>query len=692
MRALASVILLLAVPLLGAPPAPKRDASRPGDASLEYRRGRLEEALRLFQDAARADPQAVRPLLDAAVVQRDLGKHSLSLALFQQAAALEPGDPDLRAALGWSALRAGDLNTARVAFHAALSSETHHEEGLLGMARLELDSGRPKDALAVLDLMLLLHPHATLGHLLRGRACEAVGAPEGAAKSYEAAVNSDNTFAEARLALGGIYKKLGRAEDAWVQYTKVLNVAPGYAAAAKAAAALRKRLTRTPAQIIPRKRIRDFLPVIRAAEGPQVPALRIGIGTTTRGTPAPKPFIAFLCSGEFEIVDPDTHKILLRGPPKTRWVARRARKGQGYELVDEDGKHRAAFRKVIAVRPVDQVRHSTIFQRLSLAEGTAWESEGDRQLKGSVELRSAGRRGLYLINVVTLEDYIYGVVNQEMPERFPVPALEAQAVIARNHALTSMRLTRTHRKDRYHLCDGQHCQVYSGIAGETAKGRTAVDATRGQVLRYGGRIAYTPYSSNCGGHTQDSGEVKGWTKLPYLLGRKDSQDDAPEPKSPWELDQWFKSRPAVYCNIPRYSHPSHFRWGRAFAASDLAQRVRLRERRFGRLKEVRILRRSVSGNVNAVQFRGTRRNLLVEKESSIRMIFGLGSIRNTAFVIETEFDSQGVPKEFILHGGGWGHSVGLCQYGAVGRAEDGQSVAEILGHYFPGTRIESLGY
>lgn len=332
-----------------------------------------------------------------------------------------------------------------------------------------------------------------------------------------------------------------------------------------------------------------------------------------------------------------------------------------------------------------------LFQRLNIARGTVWEFKGDRQLKGIVEIRSLGSRGLYLVNQLPLEDYTYGVINQEMPVRYPKEALKAQAVIARNHALQS-KSYRMHRRYKYDLCDGQHCQVYSGISGESRKGRKAVEATRGLVLKYKGRMAHTPYSSNCGGNTQDSGEVRGWSKLPYLHGRQDDLAGRSKRKSPWELERWLKSRPKVFCNIPKYMHPSQFRWARIISANELGDRIRRRSKKIGLLRKIRILKRSRSGNVNKIEFRGTRGRYVVDREQRIRGIMGVGSARNTNFTIEVERNEKGVPTDIFIYGGGWGHSIGLCQIGAAGRATAGQSYKDILAHYYRGTKISSLGY
>ncbi|MFH1723666.1 MAG: glutamine synthetase III [Elusimicrobiota bacterium] len=662
------------------------------DGIIHYHRGRLKSAASSFEKAIQASPDDPRPYLDAAILYRDIEKHGRAQELFASAAEFRPTDPDIQAALGWAALRTGDGQTARGAFHAALKVQAKHEMALLGLARLDMDSAKPRAALKTLESLLEAHPHNAVARVLSGRAHEALKELPAAIDAFTEALTADPTYSETRLMLARVYNRLGRSDQAWRQYSKVLNVDPRHRFARKEARRLRKRITRRPDEIIPPRRIKRHLPVVRALARRMMPAIGVAIGTTAGGNPAAKKAVAFVCSGRFAVLDPENGRRLTTGPADKAWVARRRPSGRSYELVDEKGRRRLTFQRVIAVRPLDPERDTTIFQRLSLADGTAWEAQGDRQLKGTVEIRAQGQRGLYLVNRLPLEDYVYGVINEEMPAKFPTEALKAQAVIARNHAIYSKDVLRKHRRYGYDLCDGQHCQVYSGVSGETRKGRAAVDATRGLVLRYKERLAQTPYSSNCGGHTQGGGEVRGWADVAYLRGRKDVRDARAERKSPWELELWLKGRPKVYCNVPELMHPAHFRWSRLISANELGDRIRLRTKRFGLLRQVRVLRRSKSGNVNRVLFRGTRGRYVLDRENRIRGIFGLGSVRSTMFTIETERDRKGIPTEFYLHGGGWGHGVGLCQYGAAGRALDAQTFREILEHYYPGTHLAELGY
>ena len=669
-------------------------AQSPVDRATDlYYLGRINDAAKVYDQALRKKPNDVTLLLNAAIVERDLDRHDASYELFKRAAHLLPNSGTVVTEYAWAAMRAGKYEEAAEGFKRSLKSSMDDPQALIGLAHLNMLRRRPRQALAAAKRLVSVRPDMAIGHVIAGRAQKAQGNPKKAIQHFLAAFKADNSYSEIRLWLGPLYSKMKRYNEAWRQYAKILYVDPRHKKARAAQKRLRSRITKDPEQIIPPVRQKTILPVSAAKKDPRIPIIRVAIGTTSRGRPAPKSAVAFKSDGPFDVLDPETGKKLLSGPADKIWVVEKVNiRGQTlYELQDETKKRRARFSKVISIRPQDPDRRSLLFQRLNIAAGTVWEFTGDRQLKGTVELRALDSKGVYLINEVALEDYTYGVINEEMPERFPLEALKAQAVVARNHALQS-KSYKLHHQYRYDLCDGQHCQVYSGVSGESKVGRKAVDLTRGQVLRYQGRLAHTPYSSNCGGHTQDSGEAKGWSTFPYLKGRKDDEGGKVEKKSPWQLDRWMKYPPNVYCNNPQYMHPSQFRWSRIISAAELTERIRLRTKKFGLLKSVRILKRSDSGNVNKVEFIGTRGRLVLEREQRIRGIFGVGSARNTMFTLEIERDAKGAPADIFIYGGGWGHNIGMCQIGAAGRALHGQSFETILGHYYTATTVEGLGY
>ena len=154
-------------------------------------------------------------------------------------------------------------------------------------------------------------------------------------------------------------------------------------------------------------------------------------------------------------------------------------------------------------------------------------------------------------------------------------------------------------------------------------------------------------------------------------------------------------------------HPSHSRWARVVAASDLEERVN-RKFKIGKLKGLRVLRRAPTGNVESLLVLGSRKNAKLKDEFDIRGLLGVGSLRSTLFVVDTEYrlapagarPKKGkksaapplVPEAFVFRGGGWGHAVGLCQSGAMGRAEAGQDYETIVKAYFAGVQLSNLDY
>ncbi|MBI4387087.1 MAG: SpoIID/LytB domain-containing protein, partial [Elusimicrobia bacterium] len=359
------------------------------------------------------------------------------------------------------------------------------------------------------------------------------------------------------------------------------------------------------------------------------------------------------------------------------------------EIIDPRGKRAGAFRKSVRLKQAGQERRTTIVERLTYAPGYAWGGTADRELRGEIEIAlSTAQKSLIIVNYVNLEEYVYGVLNSEMPTHWPMEALKAQAVLARTQAVYRQRSLRPHRAYGYDLCDEQHCQVYGGVPAETKRAKSAVDDTRGQILAYNGNPAHTIFFSNCGGHTQSGKEV-GWADVAYWQGVFDGKDSARAPDSPWKLKEWLKTEPAVYCNATKFIWSPEFRWTRVISADELESRV-FRIKNIGRIRALVPLRRSRSGHLNAIRIQGTSGELVIDREHEIRRVLALGSLRSTLFVIETSY-RNGRAQSFTLYGGGWGHGVGMCQAGAGGRAEQGALHQGILSHYYPGTKLATAG-
>jgi len=268
-------------------------------------------------------------------------------------------------------------------------------------------------------------------------------------------------------------------------------------------------------------------------------------------------------------------------------------------------------------------------------EGRAYRGSFVRAADGSV------------INLVGLEEYLYSVVPREMGPGWPVAALASQAICARTYVLQ-----RSNPRHEYDLRPSEADQVYTGIAGESPDGRAAVDATAGRVLRFGSGFASVAYSSCCGGHTESSADAWGAAPVPYLSG-------VPCP--------WCTASP-------------NYRWNAAVGFETIEQSVAATGT-LGALRDVRIDGTDASGRVRSFDLLGDRGTLAV-KGSAFRLGVGARVVRSLLITRLTQANGS-----IVIEGGGLGHGVGMCQWGARGMALAGKTADEILTFYFPGTEI-----
>lgn len=673
-------------------PFPVRSAAGAGNCLAEgsalYRAGKLKEAAGVFAGEACVSSAGLNAHLNAAVLYKDLGLTDKALDAMREAAKLAGSDPEVLAALGWAAFRAGRLPEAEKAFREALDAAPEHASAQLGVGRVLLGLDKPAEAIEPLKALAARRPDFSLAWLNLARGYETLGKRKKAAAAYERIFKEDWTFYEARLLLARLQGALKNISGAWRNYSRILLVAPRHREAARRERELGKLLGRSSEDALPRQTLAKPLEVHPAANPRRMPTISVGIGTDNAGGPGLRGVIVLRGTGPLWLIDPDTGKRLKAVPGGEDLLLRPQGKGV-FQLDDSRRKRLARFSRSIAVEPQDPARDSLILRDVRVEKGYAWSSVRDRQFKGRIEV-SARRGRLYAINRLPLEDYLYGVITREMPKIFPAEALKAQAVITRGNGLFWTRHPR-HAKSHYDVCDGQHCQVYAGVPGETAQGRRAADATRGLALYYKGRPAHTLFSANCGGHTQDSAELTGWSEVPYLKGALDADAPVAAPVTPWELERWLTGSPTVYCNVPEYAGAAHFRWTRVVSAAELETRVN-RIRNIGKLRGLLVLRRSRAGNANSLLFSGSTGSVRVDREQRIRSVLGLASLRSTLFVLETERDAENRPSEFVFYGGGWGHGIGLCQHGAAGRALEGQDFRRILFHYYPGASLKASEY
>jgi stage II sporulation protein D len=282
--------------------------------------------------------------------------------------------------------------------------------------------------------------------------------------------------------------------------------------------------------------------------------------------------------------------------------------------------------------------------------------------------------GITVVNRVGLESYLQGVVSAEMGRRAPAEhaALRAQAVVSRTYALRNLGRWKA---QGYDLSATVSDQVYAGQSAETPDGSAAVAETRGQVLTYDGGLIEAFFYSTCGGQTADGAEVFRGAVRPYLRSIADRAADG-----------------SVYCSIsPRYRW--HEEWtGEALLATlqrNLPPVSRVQSAEIREISGIRVAHRGPSGRVDQLAI-GLGGPEVQVQGPLIRQVMRPGSgepLRSTAFDLVASSGPHGISR-LILDGMGSGHGVGLCQWGAVGRARAGQGYQQILGAYFPGTRLE----
>jgi len=326
-------------------------------------------------------------------------------------------------------------------------------------------------------------------------------------------------------------------------------------------------------------------------------------------------------------------------------------------------------------------------------KGYAWHGREDRTYRGELYAVIDPDGKLAAVNVVGAETLLAGVVPSELFPTAPAEALKAQAVAARNHLLAM--LGRRHHEDPFLLCSHQHCQVYTGINREDPRTSHAVYATAGQAMLRDGHLVHAVYSSTCGGHTEDNDAVWGDDPDPALRGRPDFDlESHPELAAfangiPDEaVGAWVNATPATYCSQAPQAKADKFRWRRTFDADRLNQLVAARFPEVGRLRAVEVVERGFGGKVVGLRLQGERDEALLLQELPIRRLFA--NLNSGTFVLEPLHDKRGFLRRLTFVGAGWGHGVGMCQLGAIGRAMAGHSFFQILGHYYNGAKVQRL--
>ncbi len=327
---------------------------------------------------------------------------------------------------------------------------------------------------------------------------------------------------------------------------------------------------------------------------------------------------------------------------------------------------------------------------------------------GAFEIsQKADKSGFYLINIVELQEYLKGVVPNEMPVSFGLEALKAQAVAARNYVLTP----RTQAYKEFNVVDSVASQVYFGANTEDDLATRAVMETDGIVALYNNELILALYSSTAGGYTESyanafsdpHSKIFPAPNKPYLSAVPDKSDFEP-------LDEEEKAKAFYETKIPSFDINSpYYRWTKEWSAKELEEVLSKtlpvqsktgfifpafnQDSKLGAIKEIKVMKRGTSGKVMEVEILTSNGCYKVSKELVIRRVFqkdGI-SLPSANVVFEKNIDAYGNVISIKAYGGGFGHGVGMSQYGAGYMAKKlNQAYYNILRHYYTGINLGTI--
>ncbi|OEG71203.1 hypothetical protein ATZ36_15475 [Candidatus Endomicrobiellum trichonymphae] len=278
-----------------------------------------------------------------------------------------------------------------------------------------------------------------------------------------------------------------------------------------------------------------------------------------------------------------------------------------------------------------------------------------KHYRGYLTIIKSGNK-MNIINVLPIEDYIKGVLPEEIVANWSIEALKSQAVISRTYAIANLN---RHSAQGFNICSTVHCQVYSGAGIESNSCNKAVLETQCETLSYDGKFAQTVFHANCGGHTEDPKYIWNWKDTPpYLKGVK-----------------------CGYCTAAPYT-----KWEKTLSESFIRKKLSNNNNNIGKIKSIKIKGKTSAGTAKELKITHSKGEVALGAYQ-FRLAVDAWQIKSHTFdFIKTDGD------KFYFKGRGWGHKVGLCQWGAEGMAEKGKTYKEILAHFYPGTTIKKVSY
>ncbi len=369
-------------------------------------------------------------------------------------------------------------------------------------------------------------------------------------------------------------------------------------------------------------------------------------------------------------------------------------------------------------------RPTFLLKNVRIGIGFHWDRLEDQEFEGTLEIRDNADGTQTAINRLDVEDYLSSVITSEMSATSSLELLKAHAVISRSWVLRPIISPSTctdkpdlsnpdrhvvwYERDAHEgfdVCADDHCQRYEGITRRdehpeaAANVQKAIDATRGQVLMYDGKVCDARFYKSCGGATELFENAWANEHYNYLEPVRD-EIGTPLPDLTIEenAQAFIRTSPSAYCNttderilsqvLNNYDQETKdfYRWTVQYTAAELSDIIRERSGiEFGEILDLVPIKRGPSARLYEMQIVGSKRTMVIGKELEIRKWMSKSHLYSSAFVVDRNENG-----DFILTGAGWGHGVGLCQIGAAVMADKGYTYEQILAHYFPGSELRTI--
>jgi SpoIID/LytB domain protein len=411
-----------------------------------------------------------------------------------------------------------------------------------------------------------------------------------------------------------------------------------------------------------------------------------------------------------------TESFKLTGDDKS--VMKVENTGEVLRLTDENGNELYSNTESIVIGPETDYKEIKIGTGITIKDMVAgrefhWRKLVDMNFPGKLEFHKRGEK-IILVNDVSVEFYIMGVITSEMSGACPIDLLKSQGIAARSWMLANTA-DKYEDEPAFQICNDDASQRYQGSDALTEAAIQSVNETRGEILVTSeGDPCDARYSKSCGGILEDADHV--WfQKIDGLVAGMDAPEDSGVRKfypvteeniREYITGDWTKDTD-IFCsdnvvpedNLIKYigrvdEAGKYFRWTITYTQDEITGILR-DAKGYKYVKKVKAIKTGNIGksgraglvNVIYLDAEGQEKKLEFKGEYGIRQNLHQSFLYSSAFVVDPEPADSDVPEKFVLRGAGWGHGAGLCQIGALGMAFKDYDYKQILRHYFQGIKL-----